>query len=79
MAIDAVICDIGDVLLLRRGASLEEQWEQRLGHPPGTFAARLQASQLVEHAYVGRLSEEETMRRLGALFGMNEEQLGAFN
>ena len=78
MAIRAVICDIGDVLLLRRGESLEARWERRVGLPKGTFLANLRQSGIVEQAYTGRLSEEQVTQAQGAMLGLSGEQLREF-
>lgn len=78
MTICAVICDIGDVLLLRRGESLEAHWERRVGLPKGAFIERLLASGIVEQAYTGRLSEEQVTLALGELLGLNDAQRRAF-
>lgn len=74
----AVICDIGDVLLLRRGESLEARWERRMGFPKGTFIERLRNSGIVEQAYTGRITEEQVTQALGALLGLDDEQHLAF-
>jgi HAD superfamily hydrolase (TIGR01509 family) len=74
MAKRAVICDIGDVLLLRRGASLEAQWERNMGLPRGTFLARLRESGIVERAYTGQMSEGQVTQALSALLGLDDEQ-----
>lgn len=78
MTIRAVICDIGDVLLLRTGESLEAQWERRLGYPKGTLIRRLHESDLIARAYTGQLSDAEVSTELAALFGMNEAQRQQF-
>lgn len=78
MTLHAVICDIGDVLLLRRGESLEAQWEQRVGLAKGTVIERLRASGLIEQAYTGRLSEEQVTQALCELLGLDDEQRRAF-
>src|SRR5579884_1574386 len=78
MAIRAVICDIGDVLLLRRGESLEARWERRMGLPKGTIIARLRDTDIVERAYTGRMSEEQVTQALGALLGLSDAQVLEF-
>ncbi len=73
MVIRAVIFDIGGVLLYERGA---EKWTQRLGLTQEEFVQELLASGVVGPANAGVMTSEELWSRLGAVFHLDEEQLG---
>jgi epoxide hydrolase-like predicted phosphatase len=78
MTIRAVIFDIGGVILTEVEESLEMKWKARLGLGQGELLQRLIASGIMDDANAGRISEQELWSRIGAIYGLDDEQLGEF-
>jgi epoxide hydrolase-like predicted phosphatase len=74
--VTAVVFDIGGVLEHHGDIGFAARWERRLGLAPGEFVQRLRRSGLGRDGNLGRLSEAEFDRALGALFGLDQRRTG---
>ena len=70
----AAVFDIGGVLEHHGDSSFAARWERRLGLEPGELFARMGKSGLGHDGNLGRITEEEFGRRLGALFDLDDRR-----
>ncbi len=79
MSIRAVMFDLGGVLLNILDPTIRyTKWETLLGLQAGELFQILKRSGFIAQADVGKFSEQEMVRRLGTLLGLNDEQAGEF-
>ena len=72
----AVVFDIGGVLEHHGDASFAPRWERRLGLARGELFDRMRKSNLGRDGNLGRITEDEFGRRLGAVLDLDERRLG---
>jgi putative hydrolase of the HAD superfamily len=70
----AVVFDIGGVLEHHGDASFVPRWERRLGLARGELFDRMRKSNLGRDGNLGRITEDEFGRRLGALLDLDERR-----
>jgi epoxide hydrolase-like predicted phosphatase len=75
-AVRAVVFDIGGVLEHHGDSSFAGRWERRLGLAPGELFGRIRRSGLGRDGNLGKVSEAEFGRALGALFGLDQRRTG---
>jgi epoxide hydrolase-like predicted phosphatase len=79
MGIEAVIFDLGGVLVRTEFPEVREQLEKRLGLPAGTVGHAVWGSEDWELAQMGRISYEEYWTRVGAALGLSSpEEIAQF-
>jgi len=78
MAIRAVVFDLGGVLEQEMDAGVDSMWEARLGLKEGELVERFLASGLAADATLGKLTEQEWLEKIGALYRMKEQQVQEF-
>jgi FMN phosphatase YigB (HAD superfamily) len=76
--IQAVIFDIGGVLLRTEDRVPRQQWEAKLGLPPGGAEALVFNSADGQKAQCGAISEPELWRWIGSHLGLTAEETAAF-
>lgn len=75
MTIRAIVFDLGGVLESTIETGLHAKWEARLQMEPGTLFKPLFSSGLAVDATVGTVSEEEFVRKLSELYGIDQMQV----
>ena len=75
MGIRAVIFDFGGVLVRTEDAGGRRKWEQRLGLPLGEMERLVFGSELTGQSMVGRATQTDIWRHIGARFGLDDETL----
>ena len=78
MSIQAVIFDVGGVLLRVQDRRARRKWEAHLGLAEGTLFKAIVTSQVSARAMVGEVSEEAVWKHAAASFKLNAEQSRAF-
>ena len=76
--IQAVIFDVGGVLLRTEDRAPRQQWEARLGLPPGGAEALVFNSEMGQKAQRGEVLEPELWRWLGQHLGLSPRETAAF-
>lgn len=76
--IQAVIFDVGGVLLRTEDRAPRQQWEARLGLPPGGAEALVFNSEMGQKAQRGEVSEPELWRWLGQHLDLSLRETAAF-
>ncbi|MGW2550687.1 HAD family hydrolase [Streptomyces sp. NPDC001635] len=76
MAATCVILDIGGVLEITPKTGWVQQWEERLGLPPGTVHERM--DDVWQDGNVGSISEREVHEQVAARLGLDAHQVEAF-
>lgn len=76
MAIRAIVFDIGGVLETTPDLGLAEKWEARLHLKPGELDERM--ADVWKDGSLGKCSEEDVLKGLREIIGMNREQVDAF-
>ena len=77
MTIDAIIVDIGGVLLLRDAMPAHSEWEDRLGIDRGGFARGLFGPDLAAQATVGAVSAAQVWQEMAARLSLSETDVQA--
>ncbi len=72
--IQAVIWDLGGVIVRTHDRSGRERWEQRLGLNPGKLEALVFMSEIAGQAYEGKAGIEDVWQAVGDHFEMPEDQ-----
>lgn len=75
MSIQAVIFDMGGVLLRSENESGRRKWEQRLGLAEGELADIVFNSPVSQRATVGQASDEDVWAHVAERFGLDGETL----
>lgn len=78
MAIRAVIFDIGGVLEREVETEMDAKWEARLDLNAGELSEVLMNSNFPLDATLGKFSEQEMLAQLGAVLGIDAEQVDEF-
>ena len=78
MTIQAVIFDIGGVLIHEMDLDLAGKWSASLGLPAGELAEKFGASGVPELALIGAITREEAWQRLAVFLGFTPGQLHAY-
>ena len=76
MPIRAIVFDIGGVLEITPDRGVTAQWEARLHLKPGELDDRMRS--VWNDGSIGKRSEEDVLRSLGEILGMDEAQVDAF-
>ncbi|MFG3531994.1 HAD family hydrolase [Streptomyces sp. NPDC047917] len=71
-----VMLDIGGVLETTPATGWDDEWERRLGLPPGSMHRRL--GDVWEAGSLGRITEAEVRARVGAVLGLDPQRTEAF-
>jgi len=74
MSIKAIVFDCGNVLLRNGDLTSYAAWEARLGLQAGELAQRMWAGEEWALAEVGKITDAEFWRRVGAWFGLKEDE-----
>ncbi|MBK8906039.1 MAG: HAD family phosphatase [Anaerolineaceae bacterium] len=77
-SIQAVIFDVGGVLLCTEVRQPRQQWEAKLGLPPGGAEALVFNSAMGQKAQCGEISEPELWQWIGTHLGLTAEETAAF-
>jgi FMN phosphatase YigB (HAD superfamily) len=72
--IQAVIWDLGGVIVRTHDRSGRKRWEERLGLNPGELEKLVFRSEVAGRAYEGRAGIEDVWRAVGDQFGMPDDQ-----
>lgn len=75
MAVQAIIFDIGGVLIQEMDLDLGGKWNARFGFEPGELTQRFIASGVPKLALTGEISRQEAWQRIGAFLGFTDEQV----
>lgn len=75
MSIQAVIFDVGGVLVRAQGREARRKWEARLGLPEMGLGRVIFGSDVSARALVGQASVPQVWRDVAARFGLDEEQM----
>jgi len=75
MAVQAIIFDIGGVLIQEMDLDLGGEWNAWLGLKPGELTQRFIASGVPQLALTGEISRQEAWKRIGASLGFTDEHL----
>ncbi|MDH7489731.1 MAG: HAD family phosphatase [Anaerolineae bacterium] len=75
MAVQAVIFDMGGVLLRSESESGRRKWEQRLGLAEGELAAIVFNSPVSQKATVGLATDEDVWAHVASRLGLDDETL----
>jgi FMN phosphatase YigB (HAD superfamily) len=73
--IEAVIWDLGGVIVRTHDRSGRERWEQRLGLNPGKLEELVFRSEVAGRAYEGDAGIEDVWRAVGDQLGVSEDDL----
>lgn len=76
--IRAIIFDVGGVLLRTEDRAPRQQWEAKLGLPPGGAEALVFNSAMGQKAQCGKISEPELWRWIGSHLDLSAEETAAF-
>ncbi len=76
--IQAVIFDVGGVLLRTEDRAPRQQWEARLGLAPGGAAALVFDSEIGQKAQRGEISEPELWGWIGSHLNLSPDETAAF-
>src|SRR5262245_49683828 len=76
MPIQAVIFDIGGVLIRTEDPSPRRRWEARLGLPERGLSAAVFDSDVALCAAVGQATDEDVWRHVGERFALTAQELG---
>lgn len=76
--IQAVIFDVGGVLLRTEARAPRQQWESKLGLAPGGAEALVFNSQMGQKAQRGEITEPELWRWIGSHLNLSTEETAAF-
>lgn len=74
-AIDAVIWDLGGVILRTEDRSLRQAWEERLGLPAGELDRLVFAEQVGRRAALGQAHPEQVWQWVGERLGLPPDDL----
>ncbi|MCL5997749.1 MAG: HAD family phosphatase [Chloroflexi bacterium] len=74
--IQAVIFDIGGVLIRTEDWSPRRRWEERLGLPERGLSAAVFDSEVALRAAIGQATDEDVWRYVGNRFALDPQQLG---
>lgn len=77
MPIQAVILDVGGVLLHERSHAKRAMWEERLGLAQGQLTRTVLESEPANKAASGEVSEGDVWRSVGRRLSLNDEQAAA--
>ncbi len=75
MPIQAVIFDVGGVLIRTQDRSVRRNWEARLGLPEFGLGRVIFGSEISARAMVGQASVTEVWGHVAAQFGLSDEQI----
>jgi epoxide hydrolase-like predicted phosphatase len=75
MPIQAVIFDVGGVLVRTQGREARRKWEARLGLPEMGLGRVIFGSDISARALVGQATVPQVWRHVAARFGLDEEQM----
>ena len=75
MAVRAVVFDIGGVLEVTPAPGWPGKWERELGLASGELAPMI--GEVTEAGAIGTITEEEAVRRIGKILGLDPGQLDA--
>lgn len=75
MTIQAVIFDVGGVLVRTEGRHVRRRWEARLGLPEFGLGRAIFGSEASARAAIGQGSVVQVWQQVAAQFGLNEEQV----
>ena len=76
--IQAVIFDVGGVLLRTEDRAPRQQWEARLGLPPGGAEALVFNSEMGQKAQRGEITEPQLWQWIGSHLALSEVETAAF-
>lgn len=76
--IQAIIFDVGGVLLRTEDRAPRQQWETKLGLPPGGAETLVFNSAMGQKAQCGAISEPELWRWIGSHLNLTAEKTAAF-
>ena len=76
--IEAVIFDVGGVLLRTEDRAPRQQWEAQLGLPAGGAEALVFNSEMGQKAQRGEVTEAELWRWIGDHLNLSAEETAAF-
>ena len=79
MPIQAIILDVGGVLLHERSHAKRAVWEERLGLAPGQLTRTVLESGPAHKAASGEVSESDVWRSVGRWLSLNDEQASALH
>ncbi len=75
MPMRAVIFDVGGVLLHEAEHTKRNEWETRLGLPPGELTRLVMGSELAARAAAGQVTERQVWQAVGAQLGLDEAHI----
>jgi epoxide hydrolase-like predicted phosphatase len=75
MSIQAVIFDVGGVLVRTQGREARRKWEARLGLPEMGLGRVIFGSDVSARALVGQATVPQVWRDVAARFGLDEQQM----
>jgi epoxide hydrolase-like predicted phosphatase len=76
VSIQAIIFDVGNVIVREGVPTRRLEWEQRLGLAPGELTRLVNASEPAAHAASGEVSERQVWQTIGAQLGLADSQIG---
>lgn len=74
--VEAILWDLGGVLVRTTDPSYREHWESRLGLSPGELSRLVTEGPLGWQAQLGQASVEQVWQSMGERFGLSEQELG---
>lgn len=75
MPIQAVILDVGGVLVHDKSHDKRHEWEARLGLPQGQLTHLVFGSEAAARAASGEIPEQDVWKAVGSQLGLREDQL----
>jgi epoxide hydrolase-like predicted phosphatase len=75
MTIQAVLFDVGGVLIRTEGRTARRKWEARLGLPEFGLGRAIFGSEISARATVGQASVAQVWRQVATQFGLGDEQM----